>query len=81
MCVVRQRQFAISMEEFAPVLKEIRELEALWRINSEQIAWTKHGELAATHEARKIGYPRGCVVDTVRSTTAIKERRNLIWRL
>jgi len=35
MRLVRQ-QFAISMEEFAPVLKEIRELEALWRINSER---------------------------------------------
>jgi hypothetical protein len=54
MRLVRQRQFAISMKEFTPVLKEIRELEALWRINSEQIAWTKHGERAGTHEARKI---------------------------
>ena len=37
MRLVRQ-QFAISMEEFAPVVKKIREVEALWRMNSGQIS-------------------------------------------
>ncbi len=54
MRLVTQRQFAISMEGFAPVLKEIRELEALWRINSEQLPWTKHGERARTHDTTEI---------------------------
>jgi hypothetical protein len=42
------------MEEFAPVLKEISELQAPWRINSEQIPLTKHGERAGTYDTTEI---------------------------